>query len=105
HFNEHYLETRLYPKSNYTGNIIGFKDCIADCELILTTKGKFTIHNITKILIIPVTFKKVDNDITAQADFEIKLEDFDITIPKILESKIAPIINVSVLLNLTPSNE
>lgn len=105
HFNEHYLESALYPKSTYTGNIIGFEDCVEDCEMSVTTKGKFTIHNITKILIIPIVFKRQDNQVSAAANFDIKLEDFDITIPKIVESKISPIIKVSANINLTEANE
>lgn len=105
HFNEHYLESRLYPKATFTGKIIGFSDCKTDCEESIKAKGKFNIHNITQVMIIPVTFKRKNNQVNAKAKFDVKLEDFDIAIPKILESKIAPIVQVDVELNLSLSNE
>lgn len=104
HFNEHYLESALYPKSTYSGTLLGFKDCETNCELKLNAKGKFMIHNITKVLIIPITFVKKEDKVSGKADFDIKLEDFDISIPKILESKISPIIKVMVRVNFNIGN-
>lgn len=96
HFNEHYLETALYPKSTFTGKIIGMDLCDVSCETQVHAKGKLEIHGITKIVTIPVKFKRSGNNITATATFQIALSDYKINIPKILEAKIAPVIDVSV---------
>lgn len=96
HFNEHYLETKLYPKSTFLGNLIGLENCTEKCDLELIAKGKFTIHGITNVLVIPVNFHRDGADVSAKCDFDIKLEDFGIKMPKILEAKIAPSVTVHV---------
>lgn len=96
HFNEHYLETAQYPKSTFTGKIIGLDICGLDCEIQVFAKGKLEIHGITKIVTIPVEFRKIGNKIEAKSIFQLDLSDYNINIPKILEAKISPIIDVTV---------
>lgn len=96
HFNEHYLETKLFPKSTFTGNLIGLENCTKKCDMELLAKGKFTIHGITNVLVIPVNFHRNGSEVSANCDFDIKLEDFGIKMPKILEAKIAPAVAVHV---------
>ena len=96
HFNEHYLETEKYPKATFVGKLIGTADCNLNCEIIVYAKGDLTIHGITKFVTIPVNFKKGNNIITANTEFHLTLDDFEIAIPLILRSKIASVIKVSV---------
>jgi polyisoprenoid-binding protein YceI len=96
HFNEHYLETAKYPKATFTGKIIGLDECDIDCETKVYAKGKLDIHGITNIVTIPVQFKKQGNSIDGSATFRVSLSDYAINIPKILEAKIAPVIDVTV---------
>lgn len=99
HFNEHYLETAQYPKATFTGKIIGLDECDIECETKVFAKGKLEIHGITNIVTIPVQFKKQGERIEGEANFKVSLSDYEINIPKILEAKIAPIINVQVTVN------
>lgn len=96
HFNEHYLETTKYPHSTFTGKIIGLEELITNAEIEIYAKGKLTIHGISQIVRIPVTLKSSSNhrELIASALFDVDLEDYDISIPVILEAKISPDIQV-----------
>lgn len=107
HFNEHYLETALFPKSNFIGNIIGWDDCKDNCTQSIYAKGKLSIHGITQVVNIPIeiSFSPVDKTINAETDFSVELKDFDIHIPLILEAKIARTIQINVQVEFKKSDE
>ena len=97
HFNEHYLETDRFPDATFTGNIVGMEGkCTDDCDITVYAKGKLTIHGITQLVTIPVHFVKKGQSIQADAGFDVALADYGISIPKILEAKISPLIKVTV---------
>lgn len=96
HFNEHYLETDKFPKITYSGNYISDADFSKITETSIICKGKFTIHGITQIEIIKVQLKKVNNDFHIEASFTIKLSDYNIKIPKIIQAKISNEIAIKV---------
>src|SRR5688572_16451296 len=47
HFNEKYMETEKYPKSTFTGKVVGLKPG-ASGEQRVSAVGKMNIHGITK---------------------------------------------------------
>ena len=92
HFNESYIESDMYPKANFLGNIINF-----DATLVLQTKiirGILTIHGISKEIEIKASIARQDNKFTIIGDFNILVQDFDIKIPPILSSNIAKTISL-----------
>lgn len=103
HFNEHYLESEKYPKATFTGNLIGAFECPSDCSKSLVAKGKMNIHNETQMVVIPIQLKKEGKFLYADANFEVALADYSISIPKILEAKIAPTIKVNVAIKFEPN--
>jgi len=105
HFNEHYLETKIYPKTEFSGKMIGMDDCIKPCKKTIYAKGKLKLHGIVKVITIPVSIEWKDDIFFATADFKVPLNDFNITVPRILESKIAPEISVHVEITFTETNE
>lgn len=105
HFNEHYLESTKYPKAIFTGKIIGWKDCEEACLQDVMAKGKLEIHGVTQVVNIPVVLQYNNTTMSASASFDLALEDFDISIPLILEAKISPIINVKVDLEFNQTDE
>lgn len=97
HFNEHYLETAKYEKATFSGKIIGWKNCGKDCSIQVIAKGKMSIHGITQIINVPVNIEFRGRDhFTASASFTVVLDDYEIEVPLILQSKIAPEIKVNV---------
>ncbi|MCB0733406.1 MAG: YceI family protein [Bacteroidetes bacterium] len=100
HFNEYYLETEKFPKATFTGKLINADACLTDCKITVFAKGKLTIHGKTKVVTIPIHLERKGSVLNAQSSFDLAIADFDITTPKILESKIASVIQVAVDIDL-----
>ena len=94
HFNENYLESDLFPRSNFIGKVVENNDGNAQVS------GQLTIHGITKNINVDgiMIHNKGFIDITSQ--FTVKLEDFNIKIPKIVMYKIAEVIQINVNIKL-----
>ena len=56
----------------------------------ILAKGKLEIHGITQLVTIPVGMINTTNSYKIRSEFNVKLEDFNIKIPLILEEKISP---------------
>ena len=95
HFNEKYLETEKYPKSTFSGKIVGYKPGTTGPQQV-SAQGKFTLHGITKDIDIPGTLEESNGKIVMKAKFMVKLEDYAIPRPQVLWQNIAEIIEVSV---------
>ena len=80
-------------------------DCIPPCKITIYAKGKLELHGITRVRTIPVSIEWKDDVINASADFKVPLYDFNITLPKLLESKIATEIAVHVMVAFTEKDE
>lgn len=95
HFNEKYLETEKYPKSTFSGKIVGYKPAVSGSQSV-NAQGKLTLHGITKDIEVPGTLEEASGKITMKAKFIVKLEDYNIAIPKLLFQNIAETIEVSI---------
>jgi polyisoprenoid-binding protein YceI len=94
HFNENYLESDLYPKSKFIGRVVNIMSEQA------TVSGDLTIHGITNSIKMVGSFIKSKNSVLINAQFIIKLKDYNIKIPKIVMYKIAEEIEVKVNIEL-----
>ncbi len=104
HFNENYMETESYPEASYSGKIIEDVDWSKDGEYKVRTKGKLRIHGVEQEKIIRSTIILKNKKVTIQSDFVVLLADYNIKIPKVVNAKLAPEINVSVNAVLTQRN-
>ena len=95
HFNEKYLDTEKYPKSTFSGKIVGYKPATSGSQQV-NAQGKFTLHGITKEIDVPGTLEEVNGKIVMKAKFMVKLEDYEIPRPQVLWQNIAEVIEVSV---------
>lgn len=98
HFNENYLESDKYPKSSFNGKInnnseINYKK---DGTYTADVSGDLTIHNVTKPVSTKGTIEVKNGTVTAKAQFIVKPADYNITIPALVENKIAKEITVIV---------
>lgn len=100
HFNEYYLESVKYPNITFKGNMIGFKDC-ESCTSKIYVKGQLKIHGISQMTTIPVMLSQKGNTFIATATMDVDLGDYDISIPKILQAKISPTINIEIQANFS----
>ena len=94
HFNENYLESDLYPRSIFLGKVIS-----QDMQKSIV-EGDLTIHGKTNKITVEGILKKENNTVYVLAKFIMKLEDYDIEIPRIVMYKIAEEIEVTVNIEL-----
>lgn len=94
HFNENYMESEKYPMGTFKGKIIEPIDYTKNGTYDVTTKGQFTIHGVS----VPREMKgklTIENQkISLISNFDVKLADHKIDIPKIVFAKIAEVISV-----------
>ncbi len=103
HFNENYIESDKYPKSEYKGKITNLSavNFTKDGTYNVNTAGKLTIHGVTKDVTMPGTITVKGNSITVASQFNVVPQDYKIKIPSLVEGKIAKQIQVTVSNMLT----
>ena len=94
HFNENYLESDIYPKSTFVGKLIENQDGKAIVRGDLTIHGKTNAINVDGVMILN------KESVFISAGFSVKLEDYNIRIPKIVMYKIAEEIDIKVNIEL-----
>ncbi|MBS0000831.1 MAG: YceI family protein [Cyclobacteriaceae bacterium] len=94
HFNENYLESDKYPSSTFKGEIKGFSD--TSDQQVLKAHGEMTIHGVTREITVEGQGIKRDDKIILEASFPVKLEDYDIKIPKVVLFNIAEVVDVTI---------
>lgn len=104
HFNENYMESDKYTKATYDFKITNWSSVNLNQAgtYKVNTSGKLKIKNTTKNVEIPGTIK-VENDKTIRitADFSVSPTDYGISIPKLVQNKIAKKITINVNSKLT----
>lgn len=98
HFNENYLESNAFPKSNFKGTITDLSkvDFTKDGSYPATVSGDLTIHGVTKKVTVPGTIGIADGKISATAKFNVNVKDYNIKIPSTLVNNIAETVEVAV---------
>ena len=96
HFNENYMDSSTFPKATFKGLISDFNlSDISSAEKKLLLKGILTVRGVEKEIETLATFSKKEDKLLMVTSFGVKPEDFNIKIPKIVSSKIAGTINIS----------
>jgi len=103
HFNEDYMETDSYPNSTFKGRIIEETDLSQPGSYRIRTKGKMNIHGIEQDRIVRCDVTVSEDKIDVKASFTVFLTDHKISIPSILNQKIAEEIKVDISFTLTPA--
>lgn len=103
HFHENYLESNRYKTATFKGRIIEDIDFSARGKFEVRAKGILEIHGIARERIIPANIEIRDGSFIISAEFVVPLADHDITIPKIVEQKIAREISVKLDATFTPN--
>lgn len=104
HFNENYLESEQYPNASFEGNLSDFNE-ESTREQAVTARGKFTIHGVTQGVDISGKVHIRGDSLHMQATFPIKLEDYNIKIPKVVFYNIAEIVDVNVQFSYVPDKK
>ena len=96
HFNENYAESDKYPKASFSGAYTGDAPTDKDGIYKVVVKGNLTLHNVTKPVEAPATLEVRNGHLIGQADFKLKPEDFNISIPSVVRDKIDKEIKVKI---------
>jgi hypothetical protein len=96
HFNEDYMETEQYSYSTFKGRIIEETDISVPGQYRIRAKGKLSIHGVEIDRIIRCDLTVTPGKIDVASDFTVFIADHNISIPSILNQKIATEIKVSV---------
>jgi polyisoprenoid-binding protein YceI len=101
HFNENYLESEKYPSATFKGKIKESVNLTVPGTYAIEALGSATIHGVTRPIELKGSIVSTGNNLTLSCQFEIKLVDYQIKIPKIVFAKIAEVIKVSSKMNYT----
>jgi len=104
-----YLNTAKYPEATFmiTGLKASKKSLDNTIPLNATASGKLTIHGVTKRVNVPVTLvyfkedkktgsKQPGNLLRVKANFNVKLSDYNITVPQILFYKLDETVAINI---------
>ena len=98
HFNENYMESHRYPRATFKGKIDGFNWNVVGSELKpFKLKGKLEIHGKIKEINTIALLRRLENTLEISSEFEVNTDDFDVSIPLIVRSKIAKIVFIKTL--------
>ncbi len=105
HFNENYMESHNYPEARFDGYIEGFDEFAEDAYPDeVTVRGNMTIRGVTNEVAVTGSFRRAGPHYVCRAVFPVRLEDYDIRIPRMLVRNIAEVVEVTVDLRLAPVN-
>jgi polyisoprenoid-binding protein YceI len=104
HFNENYVESDKYPRSEFKGTITNNSDINykKDGTYTARVKGQLTIHGVTKNVETTGTFKINGGKIDANSSFNVLISDYNIKIPSIVKDKVSNGIKITVDCDLEP---
>ncbi len=98
HFNENYVESDKYPKSEFTGQIINNTAINYSKEGVYSAnvKGKLILHGEAKAVEANGKIEMKNGKLLLNADFNILLSDFKISIPALVKENISDQTKISV---------
>jgi hypothetical protein len=104
HFNENYMESSKYPKSDFKGKIanLGDIDFLKNGVYKATVEGTLTIHNKANKVKQNGTIEVKDGKLIVKSKFNIAPTDYDIEIPAAVRDKIAKSMDVTVDMTYEP---
>ena len=96
HMQEEYLETDKYPYAQFSGKITSPFDPASRDTQMVTVKGKFKVHNVSREITVNGKIKISPQKLFVHAAWPVKLGDYNITIPQVLFMKVSPVQAVSI---------
>ncbi len=104
HFNENYVESNKFPKSEFKGTITNNASVnyAKDGTYPVKVKGSITIHGVTKEIETDGKIIVKAGKINAVADFSVALADYNIAVPSLVADKLAKTASIKVDCVLEP---
>ncbi len=102
HFNENFMESARFPTASFSGKMIDKPDLSRPGVYDVRAKGILNVHGIAQERIIRGKITVSSDKITLTSEFTVLLQEHEITIPRVMNQKIAEEITVSVRATLLP---
>lgn len=98
HFQENYMESNSYPKSSFSGKIADNVKVNYDKDGVYPVKvtGTLNMHGVKKSITVPGKLKIMGKKAGLQADFTVKLSDYNIKVPANNAANVSQNIKISV---------
>ena len=87
HFNENYMETSKYPNATFKGKINEDIDYTKEGIYKVTCTGMLKMHGVEQIRTIAGTITVKSEELTIVSNFNVKLVDHKIDVPKLITEK------------------
>jgi polyisoprenoid-binding protein YceI len=102
HFNENYLESHKFPKAVLKGKLMQVEkiDFSKNGKYPVIVNGEMDLHGVKKTVNEKGMLEVKDGKIFLSSDFQITLADYNISIPKIVEDKLAKVADVQLAMEL-----
>jgi hypothetical protein len=100
HFNERFMNSDLYPNATFKGEVLDM-DPDQYGKQQVRAQGDLTIRGVTRPVVIEGELTNLGKRVEMEAEFPVRLEDYDISIPKILFRNIAEIVDVKARFRFT----
>jgi hypothetical protein len=95
HFNDNYMESTTFPRATFAGKIIEQVNFDKDSTYTVRAKGDLEIHGQKQSRIIRSRVTIRNRSMLVESGFMVPLADHNISIPKIVNQKIASEIEVT----------
>ena len=95
HFNDNYMESTTFPRATFAGKIIEQVNFEKDSTYMVRAKGDLEIHGQKQSRIIRSRITIRNKSMVIESGFMVPLSDHNISIPKIVNQKIASEIEVT----------
>ena len=102
HFNENYMESEKFPTGIFKGKILEPIDYTKNGTYDITAKGQLTLHGVTQARDLKGKLTVDNQKIGLTCNFDVKLVDHKIDVPKLVFAKIAEVIAVKSKYAFTP---
>ncbi len=96
HFNENYMQSDKFPVAVFKGRIIEAVGLTKLGTYRVRAKGSLAIHGVEQERIIECVMTVTDQGVQVTSTFDVVLADHDIRVPRVVQQKIAPRIEVTV---------
>lgn len=97
HFNENYMESDKFPKSDFKGKISNLSavNFTKDGNYNVTVEGKLSIHGETNTVSVPGIITVSGNKLKLNAKFNVMLSDYKVSIPSLVGDKVAKVASIN----------
>lgn len=103
HFLENYIEVDEFPNAVFQGRLIEAVDLLTPGEHTVRAKGGLTVHGVTQERIIECKVVVAPHGVRTTARFPVALADHAVRIPRVVQQKLAPTVEVTIDLLFAPA--